>query len=85
MRPASWPPTALPAAACLAAGVLAYLLYRLGAGGDFIFDDWSNLSLLGALGGVDSAETFWLYLLSGISGPTGRPVAAASFLLDANN
>lgn len=77
-------PTALPALTGLALGLLAWALYLPGTSGAFLFDDWSNLSLLGALGGVHSTETFWLYLLSGIAGPTGRPLAAASFLLDAN-
>lgn len=63
---------------------LAWLVYWPGLAGDFLFDDYSNLALLGMYGHIDSWQTFWLYLLSGFSGPTGRPLAHLSFLMDAN-
>ena len=75
----------------LAAGIAVWLLlgltwwvYQPGSSGAFLFDDWANLPVLGQRGGVDSADSFVGYLISGIAGPTGRPVALLSFLLDAN-
>lgn len=65
--------------------VITGLIYLPGLSGGFLFDDWSNLSLLGAYGRIDNWESFQLYMLSGFSGPTGRPLAALSFLIDANN
>ena len=62
-----------------------YALYSPGLSGGFIFDDLSNLQILGKLGGVDNWETFQHYISSGFSGPTGRPISYASFLIDANN
>ncbi|WP_019020998.1 hypothetical protein [Thioalkalivibrio sp. ALE23] len=64
---------------------LAWLVYRPGLSGDFIFDDLTNLALLGFYGTIDNLQAFWLYVLSGFAGPTGRPVAMASFLIDARN
>ncbi|WP_026332770.1 MULTISPECIES: hypothetical protein [unclassified Thioalkalivibrio] len=64
---------------------LAWLVYRPGLSGDFIFDDLTNLALLGFYGTIDNLQAFWLYVLSGFAGPTGRPVALASFLIDARN
>lgn len=63
---------------------LAWLVYWPGLAGGFLFDDYSNLALLGMYGRVDDWQTFWLYVLSGFSGPTGRPLAHLSFLMDAN-
>lgn len=63
---------------------LAWLVYWPGLAGSFLFDDYSNLALLGMYGRVDDWQTFWLYVLSGFSGPTGRPLAHLSFLMDAN-
>lgn len=74
----------------LAAGLVllllsAVLVYWPGLAGDFLFDDRSNLALLGYYGVIDDWSTFWQYILSGFSGPTGRPVSFFSFLLDANH
>lgn len=63
---------------------VAYLVYLPGLSGGFLFDDFSNLAVLGYYGRVDTWESLWLYLLSGFSGPTGRPLSTLSFLLDAN-
>ncbi|MBY5937713.1 tetratricopeptide repeat protein [Marinobacter nauticus] len=49
-----------------------------------MFDDFPNLEPLGYWGSVDSLDRFVNFVGSGFSGPTGRPVALASFLLDAN-
>ena len=53
--------------------------------GSFVFDDFTALSALGNLGGVRDWETFKAFVLGGISGPTGRPLAMLSFLIDAHN
>ena len=60
----------------------AYSLYVPGLSGVFIFDDVSNLSPLGQHIGLSLLDNFWLYLLEGFSGPTGRPVSLASFYLN---
>ena len=64
---------------------LTWLVYWPGLSGAFLFDDFSNLSQLGAYGTIDNSESFWLYLTSGFSGPTGRPLSMLSFLLDARD
>lgn len=65
--------------------ILCALVYWPGLRGDFLFDDWSNLPLLGMYGAIDNVESLVLYLLSGFSGPTGRPLSHLSFLLDARD
>ncbi|MEA3261630.1 MAG: tetratricopeptide repeat protein [Pseudomonadota bacterium] len=62
-----------------------YILYSPGLSGGFIFDDFSNLKILGKQGGIDNWEALQHYLSSGFSGPTGRPISYASFLINANN
>ena len=54
-----------------------------GLQGDFLFDDYANLPALGAFGPIDGWRPLLLYLTSGIADPLGRPLAMASFLLDA--
>ncbi|HET7369409.1 MAG TPA: tetratricopeptide repeat protein [Gammaproteobacteria bacterium] len=66
----------------LAAGWFAY---HPGLSGDFLFDDFGNLPILGATGPVDHWATFWRYITSGGADPTGRPLTLLSFLLDARN
>lgn len=61
-----------------------FKIYSFGFDGDFMFDDFPNLEPLGHWGVVDSSEKLLNYLGSGFSGPTGRPVALASFLIDSN-
>jgi hypothetical protein len=65
--------------------LIAWLAYRPGLHGDFLFDDYANLPALGAFGPVDNAATFWRYITSGSADPTGRPLALLSFLLDARD
>ncbi|HEX5313454.1 MAG TPA: hypothetical protein VFX38_00900, partial [Gammaproteobacteria bacterium] len=59
--------------------------YSSGLAGPFLLDDMANLPALGAWGPVNNAATLVTYLTSGIAGPTGRPLALASFLMDAHN
>lgn len=60
------------------------LVYYPGLKGGFIFDDYPNLEDLGLYGGVVDFETFKSFVLNGFSGPLGRPISMASFLLDDN-
>jgi tetratricopeptide (TPR) repeat protein len=64
---------------------LAYWAYWPGLNGGFVFDEYANLPALGAYGPVDNVATLLRYLTSGTADPTGRPVALASFLIDAHN
>lgn len=66
----------------LLACVIAYLP---GLKGPFIFDDFGSIAPLGSLGGVTDWTTFKAFVLGGFAGPTGRPLALLSFLIDANN
>ncbi len=64
---------------------LAFLAYWPGRHGAFLFDDYSTLATLGAYGPIDRWWKVVAFLTSGFAGPTGRPVALATFLLDARN
>ena len=64
---------------------LALWAYRPGLSGDFLFDDFGTLPALGAGGSIDNADALGRYLTSGGGDPTGRPLALASFLVDAND
>lgn len=66
---------------CLGLSV-AFFAYRLSLPGAFMFDDMPNLELLGAHGGVHDLKRLQLYLEESFAGPTGRPIAMLSFLLD---
>lgn len=61
---------------------IAYFVYFPGTRGDFLFDDYPNLSVMGVYGGVTDLESFRAFVFQGYSGPLGRPVALVSFLLD---
>jgi tetratricopeptide (TPR) repeat protein len=63
---------------------LGYCVYLPGLSGGFLFDDYPNLEAMGHLGGVTNWATFKAFVFNGWSGPTGRPLALASFLLDDN-
>jgi tetratricopeptide (TPR) repeat protein len=64
---------------------VAVLAYWPGLGGPFVFDDFGSIAALGQTGGVTDWESFRAFVLGGHAGPTGRPVALLTFLLDANN
>ncbi len=61
------------------------IVYLPGLSGDFLLDDHSTLRLLAESGRVRSFDDWVRYLGSGFSGPSGRPVALASFLLDGHH
>lgn len=56
-----------------------------GIGGDFLFDDYVNLSALGQFGPVDNPRTLLWYLTVGLGDPLGRPLSMLSFLIDARD
>jgi tetratricopeptide (TPR) repeat protein len=57
---------------------LVFYLFGQGLSGTFLFDDYANLS---EISNVTDINSFIAYSLSGISGPTGRPISLASFAL----
>ena len=59
--------------------------YWPGLAGPFMLDDFGSIAALGDRGGVKNWETFKAFVFGGHSGPTGRPLALLSFLIDANN
>ena len=65
--------------------VLTVLVYAGGLRGTFLFDDFANLPALGASGPIRDTDSFLRFITSGTADPLGRPVALASFLLDAND
>ncbi len=73
------------AAAALLLVVAAVLAYMPGLAGPFVFDDFGSLSRLGDLGGIRDWATFKAFVLSGDAGPTGRPLALLTFVLDGTN
>ncbi len=75
----------LPLLALLGLLVLAWAVYWPGRTGPFLFDDYSNLEPLGDYGPIHSLWKAVAFITSGFAGPTGRPLALASFLLDARN
>lgn len=63
---------------------VTYFFYLPGLQGGFLFDDFPNLDAMNAMGEITNWETFHAFVFSGWSGPTGRPISLASFLLDDN-
>ncbi len=47
-----------------------------------MLDDYPNLESLGESGQVNDLHSLFQYLISGIAGPTGRPLSLLSFLLN---
>ena len=62
--------------------VFGWFAYRPALTGTFLLDDFDNLDGLSQVGDVRSAMHF---VLSGIGGPTGRPLAMLSFLPQASH
>jgi len=65
--------------------LVCVIAYLPGLQGPFIFDDFGSIAPLGSLGGVTDWTTFKAFVFGGSAGPTGRPLALLSFLIDANN
>ena len=62
--------------------LLAWFCYRPALTGTFLLDDVSNLGGLAQVSDYDSAVNF---VLSGHAGPLGRPIALATFALQADS
>ena len=73
------------ASALAALLVATWWAYHAGLAGDFLFDDFANLPVLGATGPVRTWTAFWRYISSGDADPTGRPLTLLTFLIDARN
>jgi len=65
--------------------VAAWFAYRPGLNGGFLFDDFANLPSLGDMGRIDNGAALARYVTSGTADPLGRPIAVASFLVDAKD
>ncbi|MDX1404896.1 MAG: hypothetical protein R3192_10170, partial [Woeseiaceae bacterium] len=65
-----------------AALLFAWFCYQPALSGAFQFDDYFNLRGLAA---IDDAAAAFEFIFSGSAGPTGRPLALASFALQAQN
>ncbi len=83
--PSAKPRRSAPWLALAALLFVAWLAYWPGSTGPFLFDDFSNLATLGDYGRIDTWWKMVAFLTSGFAGPTGRPLALATFLLDARN
>jgi tetratricopeptide (TPR) repeat protein len=73
---------AIIALAWLIVCVAVAIAYWPGLGGPWLFDDYGSIRRLGDFGGVRDWETFKLFVFGGTAGPTGRPIALLSFLVD---
>jgi len=62
--------------------IVASIAYFPGLSGPFLLDDTANLQQLGDQGGISGFRDAMQFMLGNSSGPTGRPVAMASFLLN---
>lgn len=58
--------------------------YWPGLSGPFILDDLTSIAQLGNFGSVHNWETFSAFVFGGTAGPTGRPLALLTFLIDGN-
>lgn len=63
--------------------IAVVLAYAPGLTGPFLFDDWATLPALGASGPIHDVPSFLRYVTSGTSDPTGRPLALATFFMNA--
>jgi len=74
-------PTQLSLLGFIAVLLIAWVCYRPALSGAFQLDDADNLSGLAAVEGTASAANF---ILSGTAGPSGRPLALLSFVMQAD-
>lgn len=63
---------------------ICYFSYSIGLKADFLFDDYPNLKELGTYGDINSWDKALNFISNGFSGPTGRPISLASFLINDN-
>jgi hypothetical protein len=81
--PSPWRTRLAPLLALPPLLLLAWLAYRPGLSGGFLFDDYVNLDALGRYGPVRDLDGLLRYVTSGAADPTGRPLSLLSFLVDA--
>jgi tetratricopeptide (TPR) repeat protein len=60
-------------------------VYWPGLSGPFLLDDYGSIGALAKYGGVRDWDTFRAFVFGGHAGPSGRPLALLSFLIDGNN
>jgi tetratricopeptide (TPR) repeat protein len=65
--------------------ILTIFVYLPGLKGGFLFDDYSNLGEMGKYGDISEWDNAKRFVMGGIAGPTGRPIALATFLLSADS
>lgn len=61
------------------------IVFQPGTSGSFQLDDYENLKEMQRYGDIDNVNSFKGFVFGGISGPTGRPVSLATFVLDAQS
>jgi len=71
--------------ACFGLCFIGLMAYWPGLQGPFLLDDFYNLSPLGDAGGVHDWRSALRFVWGNGSGPLGRPVSMASFLLNAQD
>lgn len=81
----AWVRRHAPGLSLLGLLALTWLVYWPGRTGAFLFDDYSNLAPLADYGPIHQMWKAVAFITSGFAGPTGRPLALASFLLDARD
>ena len=65
--------------------IFTVLIYIPGLFGGFLFDDYPNLGEMTRYGDMSNWENAKSFIFNGFSGPTGRPLSLASFLLTAES
>jgi tetratricopeptide (TPR) repeat protein len=65
--------------------LLTVLAYFPGLHGGFLFDDLSNLGEMAQYGDMHQWENAQKFVMNGIGGPTGRPIALLTFVPQAND
>jgi tetratricopeptide (TPR) repeat protein len=59
---------------------LTTLVYLPGLKGNFLFDDFSNLGQMNLYGDMSQWENAKKFVMNGIAGPTGRPIALLTYV-----
>lgn len=75
----------LPVLSLLFILLITTLIYFPGLKGGFLFDDLTNLGLMTQYGDMHQWENAKKFVLEGIAGPTGRPVALFTLVLQADD
>ncbi|MFV5384509.1 hypothetical protein [Acinetobacter junii] len=65
--------------------LLCFIVYIPGLQGGFLFDDHPNLGELEKYGDLSVWQNAQKFIMGGFSGPTGRPISLATFLINAES